>query len=409
MKGGKKGGGGKGGKEAWKGYGAKGYTFIPSAGQWRAAAGSPGVPLPGPRQWAHPLQPGGGKGFAWCQEQPAGYMLSMCREVEQKPVAVKTETGGQQIAAFHDRFPKKDFTTVNRFTLLQEDFPELEPPDAPTTTTTTDATSRRHIRPHLQTTRNVQPKASGAETAAQTGIPGAQCTNRDSWYAQTIRRDWRRARKTSLATFLSSGQCASGCCGRVPTTDTLDTLDRRLPTTDTPDLRPSGATMLSAFTEKPKQSLRPLHSNSGDEWEVIDAILDSGASVTVIPPHMAAGHPVQESAASRAGVQYEVANGEEIPNLGEKLFAVVTEEGSVRGMRPQVADVSKALQSVRALVKTGHLVVFGDGADGNEHYILNRESGEVNAVRDDGLNYLMRLYVIPPSAQQPFAGQAEAR
>ena len=167
--------------------------------------------------------------------------------------------------------------------------------------------------------------------------------------------------------------------------------------------------MLSAFTEKPKQSLRPLHSNSGDEWEVIDAILDSGASVTVIPPHMAAGHPVQESAASRAGVQYEVANGEEIPNLGEKLFAVVTEEGSVRGMRPQVADVSKALQSVRALVKTGHLVVFGDGADGSEHYILNRESGEVNAVRDDGINYLMRLYVIPPGAQQPFAGQAEAR
>ena len=242
-------------------------------------------------------------------------------------------------------------------------------------------------------------------TAAQTGIPGAQCTT----IRQTTRRDWRRARKTSLATFLSSGQCASGCCGRVPTTDTLDTLDRRLPTTDTPDLRPSGATMLSAFTEKPKQSLRPLHSNSGDEWEVIDAILDSGASVTVIPPHMAAGHPVQESAASRAGVQYEVANGEEIPNLGEKLFAVVTEEGSVRGMRPQVADVSKALQSVRALVKTGHLVVFGDGADGNEHYILNRESGEVNAVRDDGLNYLMRLYVIPPGAQQPFAGQAEAR
>ena len=167
--------------------------------------------------------------------------------------------------------------------------------------------------------------------------------------------------------------------------------------------------MLSAFTEKPKQSLRPLHSHGGDEWEVIDAILDSGASVTVIPPHVASGHPVQESAASRAGVQYEVANGDEIPNLGEKLFAVVTEEGSVRGMRPQVADVSKALQSVRALVKTGHLVVFGDGADGNAHYILNRESGEVNAVRDDGLNYLMRLYVIPPDAQQPFAGQAEAR
>ena len=116
-----------------------------------------------------------------------------------------------------------------------------------------------------------------------------------------------------------------------------------------------------------------------------------------------------DGAASRAGVQYEVANGDEISNLGEKLFVVVTEEGTVRGMKPQVADVPKALQSVRALVRTGHRVVFGDGVDGTEHYILNRESGEVNAVRDDGFKYLLRLYVVPPSAQQPFAGQAEAR
>ena len=67
-------------------------------------------------------------------------------------------------------------------------------------------------------------------------------------------------------------------------------------------------------------------------------------------------------------------------------------------MRPQVADVWKALQSVRALVRTGHLVVFGDGEDGTEHYILNRDSGEMNAVRDDGVNYTMRRYAIPPSA-----------
>ena len=102
MKGDKKGGGGKGDKEAWKGYGAKGYTFIPSAGQWRAAAGSPGVPLPGPRQWAHPLQPGGGKGFAWCQQQPAGYMLSMCREVERRsPSSLPAECSS--LLALHPR------------------------------------------------------------------------------------------------------------------------------------------------------------------------------------------------------------------------------------------------------------------------------------------------------------------
>ena len=48
------------------------------------------------------------------------------------------------------------------------------------------------------------------------------------------------------------------------------------------------------------------------------------ASVTVILPHVAGGYPAQERAASKAGVQYEVGNGDEIPNLGEKLFAVMT-------------------------------------------------------------------------------------
>ena len=306
---GKKGGGGKGGKEAWKGYGAKGYTFIPSAGQWKAAAGSPGVPLPGPRQWAHPLQPpGGGKGLSWFHEQPAGYMLSMLSEVKKADSTTTTRSGGGPYTsetsgnvgpclsgkAHWCNSPLecsigKNYTDANYFALLEEDYPELEPPGPPATTTTT---TRSH----------------GAQaTQSCDGPPQPTFT--------TTRRNWRRARKTSLATFLGGAPCTTGCCvttarhtGSCPTT-----------------ARPSGPRMLSAFTEKPKQSLRPLHSSGGDEWEVIDAILDSGASVTVIPPHVAAGHPVQESAASRAGVQYEVANGDEIPNLGEKLFAVVTE------------------------------------------------------------------------------------
>ena len=109
------------------------------------------------------------------------------------------------------------------------------------------------------------------------------------------------------------------------------------------------------------------HNSSCAEWEVMGAVVEFGASVIVIPPRVAGGYAIRESAASRAGVQYEIANGDEIPNLCEKLFAVVTEEGTVRGMRPQVADVSKALQSVRALVSTGHVVVFGDGGSGTEH------------------------------------------
>ena len=69
----------------------------------------------------------------------------------------------------------------------------------------------------------------------------------------------------------------------------------------------------------------------------------------MIPPHVGKEYEVVPSEASNAGVRYEVASGEEIPNLGEKLLPVVTAEGSWRGMLSQVADVSKALQSMRVL------------------------------------------------------------
>ena len=121
---------------------------------------------------------------------------------------------------------------------------------------------------------------------------------------------------------------------------------------------------------------------------MIEAILDSGATATVFPPHVGRGYDVQPSDASKAGVRYEVANGDEIPNLGEKVIPVMTVEGSYRGVRAQIADVSKALQSVRSLVRIGHMVIFGDGEPGNEqHYGLNKMTGETN--------YLMRLFVVP--------------
>ena len=151
---------------------------------------------------------------------------------------------------------------------------------------------------------------------------------------------------------------------------------------------------LSVFFEKRPMSLKPLSTNN--EWEYIETILDSGATVTVIPPHVGQSYEVVPSAASRAGVKYEVANGEEIPNLGEKLMPVMTREGSMRGLRAQVADVSKALQSVRALVKAGHVVIFGDGDEGQCHYVYNKFTGETNEVTDDGINYLMGMYIIPP-------------
>ena len=154
--------------------------------------------------------------------------------------------------------------------------------------------------------------------------------------------------------------------------------------------------VLAPLTEKRPQSLRPL-SGSPAEWEYMEAILDSGATVTVIPPSVGKDYEIVRGEAAEAGVKYEVANGEEIPNLGEKLMAVVTAEGSMRGLRAQVADVNKPLQAVRSLVRAGHMVVFGAGENGDQNYVLNKFTGDCSMVKDDGLNYLMGMYIVTRS------------
>ena len=57
--------------------------------------------------------------------------------------------------------------------------------------------------------------------------------------------------------------------------------------------------------------------------------------------------------------------------------------------------MTQALQAVRALVNAQHAVCFGLG-DGNDHLIINKLTGEVKRMRDDGVNYLQDLIIVPP-------------
>ena len=122
---------------------------------------------------------------------------------------------------------------------------------------------------------------------------------------------------------------------------------------------------------------------------------ESGATISVVNPETGKAYAVTEGEAAKRGVEYEIANGDSIPNLGEKKMAVMTREGSLRGFSAQVANVSRNLQSVRQLIASGHAVCFGLGPDSSTHVIINKMSGEVNHMRDDGVNYLQDLWVIP--------------
>ena len=134
-----------------------------------------------------------------------------------------------------------------------------------------------------------------------------------------------------------------------------------------------------------------MSPNTDDpEWEVLELAVDSGASETVVPPHLLQFVDTHPGEASRRGVMYEVANGQRIPNLGEKLFVGAShEEGHLRRIKAQVCDVSKPLMSVSRLVRAGNTVVFGP----EEAYIQDGTTGERLRLEENGGMFTLKMWV----------------
>ena len=102
-------------------------------------------------------------------------------------------------------------------------------------------------------------------------------------------------------------------------------------------------------------------SNNHGNWEKITVTIDSGAVDSVGPRTMATDLPIKETPASRAGLKYKAANGTTIDNLGEKAIHGITKQGNKVGVTFQVADVTKPLGAVRAMLAAGNKVVFESG------------------------------------------------
>ena len=61
------------------------------------------------------------------------------------------------------------------------------------------------------------------------------------------------------------------------------------------------------------------------------------------------------------------------------------------------APVSKPLAPVKRICAAGHFVIFDE--DGS--YIVNKSTGEVNALREEQGNYMLDVYVPPKSIAEP--------
>ena len=95
-------------------------------------------------------------------------------------------------------------------------------------------------------------------------------------------------------------------------------------------------------------------------------------------------------------MKYEVANGVQIPNLGEGRFVGITEDGVARSMAAQICAVNKTLMSVSKVVSKGNRVVFDD--DGS--YIQDKTTDDVTLMRQSGGMYYLDLWVSKKSSAE---------
>ena len=133
-----------------------------------------------------------------------------------------------------------------------------------------------------------------------------------------------------------------------------------------------------------------INAVGDEEWTEIEVAVDSGATETVMGEDTLAGViDITEGAACKRGVQYEVANGVQIPNLGERKFVGFTEEGIARSMTAQVCAVNKTLMSVSKIARGGNRVIFDE--DGS--YIEDKGTGEQIWMTQEGGMYYLKLWV----------------
>ena len=139
------------------------------------------------------------------------------------------------------------------------------------------------------------------------------------------------------------------------------------------------------------------------ERRYISLTVESGAAETVIPRMLLQSHPINETQASRDGLNYASATGDPTPNVGEQKLLLLTNESSLRAMTFQAAPVDRPSGSVKRMCDSNRLVVF----DNDGSYVLNKLTNEVDWPREENGNYVMDLWVAPPSSR-PFPRQSQS-
>jgi hypothetical protein len=151
------------------------------------------------------------------------------------------------------------------------------------------------------------------------------------------------------------------------------------------------AKVLDPLYKLSDMSLSPLGAKSSvDGWVEIEITIDSGACDTVMPTSWCSHISILQSEDSRRGVEYEVANGETIPNLGERHCCLMSEGSNVmKKIVFQTADIHKPLLSISRCADLGYRCTL----DRHGGELVDNETGESIPVHRRGNLYIMRAWI----------------
>ena len=126
------------------------------------------------------------------------------------------------------------------------------------------------------------------------------------------------------------------------------------------------------------------------EWIEVELCADTGACDTVIPRKTCESIPIQPSLQSMQCMEYEVADGHTIPNLGERRCIMWTDGAAAgRKINLQVADVHKALLSLSRCADMGFESRFGRLAGA----LIDEETHEVIPLQRKGNLYVLKCWL----------------
>ena len=136
-------------------------------------------------------------------------------------------------------------------------------------------------------------------------------------------------------------------------------------------------------------------ASSTGGWKYVKGVMDSGATDSVIHPSECEEYEIQESPGSKAGQNWTSASGGVIPNLGQKILDVVTEDGIESQVKYQAADVSRTLNSITEICdaggEEGQYVIFSKWGGTVYNPTLKRQTP---FEREGGI-YTMGMWVKP--------------